>query len=72
MYARLAPACGRRIRGRYTRCTTSRLRKRRGGYAPACARCLTGDERAALGLGGQPRHEPDYVDIAKLRAGDRD
>lgn len=72
MHTGPGPACGRRIRGRYAYCTTSRLRTTRGGYAPACGRCLTVAERSSLGLGGRPARQPDHVDIAKLRAGDHD
>lgn len=73
MTTRLGPTCGRRIRGRYAYCTSSRLRRGAAGYAPACARCLTGPERASLGLaGGTGTARASYPDIAKLRAGDRD
>lgn len=73
MFTKLGPACGRRERGRYTRCTSTRLRRASGAYAPACARHLTRAERGLLGLaGGDPPRVVEYVDIAKLRAGDRD
>lgn len=73
------PKCGRRSprRGRSSWCSVSRCRAPGGGYAPACAAHLTREERAELGmLPGmvpQPRRRPDVlVDVAKLRAGDRD
>lgn len=72
--------CGRRSKGRYgaARCTITRLRLAPGMYAPACARHLELDERRALGLlpGLDPvvpaPRRPERLDVAKLRAGDRD
>lgn len=77
-YAR-APRCGRRSRlsGRWGHCSVSRPRTRFGYYLPACLRHLTLDERAAYGLlpGETPRvpqQLQDAIDLAKIRAGDRD
>lgn len=72
--------CGRRSKGRFgaARCTITRLRLAPGStsaaYAPACARHLTLDERRRLGLlpGLVPAPRRPCLDVAKLRAGDRD
>jgi len=73
MYAS-APKCGRRSRGRWGSCPTSRPRTRWGRYLPACAQHLTLEERAAFGMlpGSVSRPCAEIVDVAKIRAGDRD
>ena len=71
-----APKCGRRSRraGSWGWCAVSRPRTRSGCYLPACLQHLTRQERAAYGMlpGHQPQPRPELVDVAKIRAGDRD
>lgn len=71
-----APKCGRRSRraGRWGWCAVSRVRNRWGRYLPACMAHLSVQERAAYGIvaGGAPRPRAELVDVAKIRAGDRD
>lgn len=67
------PRCERRSRITGGRCPASRLRTAWGRYAPACARHLSQAERARIGLAGGVFSLPDdFVDVAKLAAGDRD
>lgn len=75
MYAP-TPKCGRRHRrgNQWGWCSISRPRTRTGQFLPACMAHLTQQERADLGMlpGAAPRQRTEMVDVAKVRAGDRD
>lgn len=70
------PKCGRRSRrsGRWGWCSITRQRTLTGALLPACMAHLTLQERQDLGMvpGVAPRQRGEAIDVAKLRAGDRD
>lgn len=71
-----APKCGRRSRtyGYWGWCSVTRPRTQTGYLLPACMAHLTRRERESWGLtpGVAPRPRREMLDVAKLRAGDRD